>query len=139
MENLYSQSKILSEKDFKKLEKVFEEVWSNDSTFPDNAKGWSSENKAFGQCAPTSLVVNDMFGGRMIYDKANFHIWNELTDGTQQDFSRVQFKDKRTFSVYKYKIKEEMLNDEIGLRTNLLGRYSLLKNRVVEELGKSKI
>lgn len=64
-----------------------------------------------------------MFGGRMIYDKVNFHIWNELPDGSQHDFSRTQFKDNTIFSIYKYKTKDDILYDERGLKFKIIDRY----------------
>ena len=64
----------------------------------------------------------------MIYDKANFHIWNELPDGSQHDFTRSQFIDERVFSIYKYKTKDDILYDDRGKKTNIELRYKLLKN-----------
>lgn len=135
MNNLYTPSKLITKEKFDKLERIFQTTWVRETAFPDNQKNWIESNKALGQCAPTSLVINDLFGGRMIYDKANFHIWNQLPDGTEQDFSRSQFTGERKFSRYKYKTKEEMLSDDTGVRTNLLARYKKLKERVDKELS----
>lgn len=129
MNNLYTPSKLLTKLDFQRLEKAFRYVWSRETTFPDTKNQWSKENKAFGQCAVTALIIYDLFGGRMIYDKANFHIWNELPDNTQQDFSREQFLEEREFGIYKYKSKEDILSDETGQRTHTLKRYQLLKKK----------
>lgn len=126
--NLYTPSDILSLDQFQKLEKAFELAWSKDTTYPDCKEEWNETNKAFGQCAITTLVVYDLYGGRIIYDKVNFHLWNELPDETQQDFSRSQFLEERVFSIYKYKTKENVLYDETGLRTKIEDRYKLLKN-----------
>jgi hypothetical protein len=138
MENLYQPSKLLNKGQFEQIEKAFEKAWNKDTAFPDQAKDWSSENKALGQCVPTALIVYDLYGGRMIYDKKNFHFWNELPEGSEQDFTRSQFKQKTTFKLYKYKNKEEILNGETSHRTNLLSRYKLLKERFQKELNQSK-
>lgn len=129
MKNLYQPTKLLTLDQFQKMEKAFVDSWSIETTYPDLIYQWNEENKALGQCAPTALVVCDLLGGRLIYDKENFHFWNELPDGTQQDFSRSQFTDKRVFSAYKYKTKNDLLFDESGQRTNILKRYGLLKRR----------
>lgn len=138
MKNLYQPSKIVSLEEFAKIEKAFEKAWSLETTYPDIKFKWSKSNKALGQCAPTALIVYDMFGGRLIYDKATFHIWNELPDGTQQDFSRIQFQEDREFSIYKYKTKEDVLYDKTAQRTDMVKRYTLLKQRfqqALKELG----
>lgn len=124
----------MSEKDFRKFEKAFEKAWTKETTYSDVKDKWTEAEKSYGQCAPTALVVNDLFGGRMLYDKKNFHIWNELPDGTQQDFSRKQFKQPTVFTIYKYKSKDEILTDENGQRTKIDERYKLLKQRFQEEL-----
>ncbi len=133
MNNLYQTSKILSQAEFEKIETALEKAWGRDTTYPDTKDSWSEENKAYGQCAVTSLIVNDLYGGKMIYDKNNFHIWNELPDGSQQDFSRKQFLDERNFVIYKYKTKEDVLFDETGTRTQISDRYKLLKKKFQEE------
>jgi hypothetical protein len=127
MNNLYSQTRIVPFHEFQKIENALYKAWSKDTTYPDTKEQWSERNKASGQCAPTSLVIYDLFGGRLIYDKTNFHIWNELPDGTQLDFSRTQFEENREFKIYKYKTRDDVLYDENAQRTNMLERYTLLK------------
>lgn len=110
------------------IEKALRYAWSRGTTDPKKADKWSENNKAFGQCAVTSVLINDLFGGRMIYDKANFHIWNELPDGTQHDFTRSQFTNEKVFSVYKCKNREDILYDERGRKTHIEDRYFKLKD-----------
>ena len=138
MNNLYQSSKVLSRQEFFKLEMAFNQAWSDETTYPDIKDKWSEDNKAYGQCAITSIIVFDLFGGKIIYDKANFHLWNELPDGTEQDFSRKQFLDERVFTIYKYKTKDEILHDENGRRTNVDQRYQLLKERFDDVLKELK-
>lgn len=123
MQNFHQESKLISKEEIHKIESILEDIWSQDTTDPENRASWTKENKALGQCAITSLVIYDMFGGRMIYDKVNFHIWNELPDGSQHDFSRTQFKDNTIFSIYKYKTKDDILYDERGLKFKIIDRY----------------
>jgi len=134
MKNLYQSSKLLSQQEFKRFEKAFKQAWIKDTAYPDAKEEWSKNNKALGQCVLTALIIYDLYGGRLILDKVNFHIWNELPDGTQQDFSRCQFKEERIFTVTKYKTQEDVLYDETGQRTKILPRYQLLKQRFEEAL-----
>lgn len=127
MKNFHQRSDLISQETINIIEKALEIAWSKETADPDSLDKWTENNKALGQCAITSVLVHDLFGGRMIYDKANFHIWNEFPDGSQHDFSRSQFKDDRNFSVYKYKTREDILYDERGQRSNIIGRYNRLK------------
>lgn len=134
MNNLYQPTSLMSKETFDRISNVLEQVWAADTTFPDVVSDFNDDNKALGHCATTSVIINDLFGGRMIYDKANFHVWNELPDGTQQDFTRSQFKDDRIFTIYKYQSRDEVLNSNVGKRTNIIPRYELLKHRFLEQL-----
>lgn len=129
MENLHQKSNLISQEEIEKIEKALEVAWSIETTDPDSKDRWSEKNKALGQCAITSVLIFDLFGGRMIYDKKNFHIWNELPDGSQQDFTRKQFMDERIFTVYKYKTKEDILYDERGKKTHIEEKYNKLKEK----------
>jgi len=129
MKNFHQKSSLISQEEIEKIEKALEIAWSIETTDPDSKDRWLEKNKALGQCAVTSVLIFDLFGGRMIYDKANFHIWNELPDGSQHDFSRKQFMDERIFTVYKYKTKEDILYDERGKKTHLEEKYNKLKEK----------
>ena len=136
MQNLHTLSKLISEDEFRKIEDLLSRAWCKETTFIDIQDEWSSDNKAYGQCAVTTLVINDLFGGKIAYDKPNFHLWNELPDGTWQDFSREQFKDNRDFTVTKYQTKEEIFSNKTGLRNKTEDKYKLLKKRFMELYSK---
>lgn len=127
MKNFHQKSNLINQEEIEKIEKALEIAWTRETTDPDSRDRWSENNKALGQCAVTSVLIFDLFGGRMIYDKANFHIWNELPDGSQQDFTRKQFADEKIFTIYKYKTKEDILYDERGKKTHMEERYKKLK------------
>lgn len=135
VKNLYTPTLLLSKKDFQKLEKAFKVAWSIDTTYPDIKNKWSDKNRAYGQCAITALIIYDLYGGRLIYDQTNFHIWNELPDGSQQDLSRSQFQKGTVLTIYQYKTPAEVLYDENGQRTQIVKRYQLLK-KCVEDASK---
>ncbi|OGC99906.1 hypothetical protein A2701_01835 [Candidatus Amesbacteria bacterium RIFCSPHIGHO2_01_FULL_47_34] len=128
MKNLHQKSDLISPEMISNIEKTLVIAWSKETADPDSQDKWTDRNRALGQCAITSILIYDLFGGRMIYDKANFHIWNELPDGSQHDFTRSQFIDERVFSIYKYKTKDDILYDDRGKKTNIELRYKLLKN-----------
>ncbi len=134
MKNLYTPSKLLSRKDFLRLEKVFFVYWSKDTTYSDVAGEWTTENKALGQCLITTLIVNDLYSGEMVYDRKNSHFWNILPDKTEQDFSRSQFKVNRIFTITKYKTRDEMLFDENGVKKHTFEKYQMLKDRFLKTL-----
>ena len=139
MKNFHQRSDLISQETITSIEKALDSAWSKETADPDSQDKWIENNKAMGQCAITSVLIYDMFGGRMIYDKTNFHIWNELPDGSQQDFSRSQFTDERHFTVYKYKTREDILYDERGQRSHIIDRYNQLKqdfNNVYEAIDR---
>ena len=78
------------------LEEILSKAWVQEtSSDPDN---WSAENPAWGQCAVTALVVNDYFGGRLLWASAKLpdgkeisHYFNELETGEVVDLTRAQF------------------------------------------------
>lgn len=57
--------------------------------------GWTPANPAWGQCAVTALVVQDLLGGRLLRAATveASHYWNLLDDGTEVDLTREQFLD----------------------------------------------
>ncbi|NMB91348.1 hypothetical protein GYA37_00700 [candidate division WWE3 bacterium] len=134
MLNLYQNSNLLSKEQFDELESIFKDTWSNNTVFPNLANKWTRVDKALGQCVPTALIVYDLFGGKLAYDKNNFHVWNVLPDGTNQDFSRCQFKKPTKFNIYEYKTKDEILNSKSACEYKILERYQTLKSKVRKEL-----
>src|SRR5690242_14988757 len=54
---------------------------------------WSAENPAWGQCAVTSLLVQDLFGGQLLRAEVDgiSHYWLRLEDGSEIDLTREQF------------------------------------------------
>src|SRR3989338_11244674 len=128
MKNLHQKSDLISPEMISNIEKTLVIAWSKETADPDSQDKWTDRNRALGQCAITSILIYDLFGGRMIYDKANFHIWNELPDGTQHDFTRSQFSNEKVFSVYKCKNREDILYDERGRKTHIEDRYFKLKD-----------
>ena len=77
------------------LEAALEVYWDREtSSDPEN---WSHDNRAWGQCAVTALVVQDYLGGKLVWAPAVLpdrtevsHYFNEI-NGHEYDLSRSQF------------------------------------------------
>ena len=59
---------------------------------------WSSSNAAWGQCAVTACIVQDLLGGDIIWSLAkspdqreHSHYFNVLPDGSIVDLTKEQF------------------------------------------------
>ncbi len=130
MNNYHEPSEIISDSQIAELTKKFEESWSLESAHPESQNQWSNENKSLGQCAVTALIIYDMFGGEIAKNKQFNHLWNILPDGSQQDFSRNQFKgDNVDFTIDEITTKDKELNHEKASDANTVERYELLKQK----------
>ena len=121
-----------------KLQIAFINCWSKDtSADPD---GWTSENPGWGQCAVTTLVAQDYFGGEIFcasleevpgFEAMRSHYWNELPDGTQRDFSQSQFPADtyRLIPQGEQKTREYLISNQDTER-----RYNVLRRKVAHFL-----
>lgn len=73
------------------LEAALRESWSR-STSADSPR-WSPNNPAWGQCAVTALLVQDLLGGELLRGVVDgvSHYFNRLPDGSLVDLTREQF------------------------------------------------
>ena len=77
------------------IKTLLEQCWAKDTgSDPDN---WTHKNPAWGQCAVTALVFNDLFGGEIVWAEATLpsgekisHYKNKL-NGTEYDLTESQF------------------------------------------------
>ncbi len=62
-------------------------AWSSASS-----SRWTAENPAAGQCGPTTLVIQDLFGGELCYTpvEGGPHFYNCI-GGVRWDFTAEQF------------------------------------------------
>lgn len=70
--------------------RISDQWGQNTSADPDN---WTPENPAWGQCAVTALLVQDLLGGDLLRttNAGISHYWNRLPDGVELDLTRGQF------------------------------------------------
>lgn len=73
------------------LREALAQAWARETSA--DPGGWSSSNPAWGQCAVTALIVQDMFGGELLRCKVDStsHYWNRLPSGEELDLTRHQF------------------------------------------------
>jgi len=51
------------------LKLIFKKCWSKETSYPSAKKDWSSKNPSLGQCAVAPLIIQDIFGGDLLYCK----------------------------------------------------------------------
>lgn len=74
------------------LKEALEDSWSADTAF--NRKKWDPENPASQHCWVTAMVVQRFVGGKIKairLEDGDDHWWNVLPDGTEIDFTKIQF------------------------------------------------
>ncbi len=121
------------------LELALKNSWTKDtSSDPDN---WTINNPSWGQCAVTALVINDYFGGDIIWANAVLpdgkeisHYFNNV-NGEEKDFTRIQFPKGTMIPKGVPKTKGFPSTREYILSYPITqSRYVLLKQKVQEIL-----
>lgn len=97
---------------------------------------WSPDNPARGQCAVSSLVVQDYLGGKLVrgivsddYMLKCVHYWNELPNGMWLDTTQAQFVGTTQISDISYRTTLYVLSNESARE-----RYEILSRRVTRLL-----
>lgn len=117
------------------LREVFRKSWSRKTSYPKTQDQWSAKNPSFGQCAVTSLVVNDLYGGKIVYNRDYHHYWNVLDNGTEVDLTKEQFGKNVTIQAQGETTREYLLNSDGATRALTPQRYDLLKKEVEKNLS----
>lgn len=109
-----------------KLNFILKVCWSKKTCYPGVLNQWSNVNKSLGQCAISSLIVNDYFKGEIYKTKINGlnHYFNMIND-IIIDFTKEQFNFK-----IKYLNIIRVKREDILKNNNTLKRYYVLKNKV---------
>lgn len=105
-----------------KLRKQLELVWDAETSLG----GYTPEHPSVGQCVPTSLLVQELFGGELlrVINKDISHYFNRLPDGTEVVLTRDQFPvwDPEPFVI---RDREYLTKSESSMK-----RYNLLRSRL---------
>jgi len=124
--------------DIENLRGLFLNAWDSDTSFPANKDKWTRENPSFGHCAVTALIVNDFFGGLILYNKKHHHYWNVISDGTIIDLTKDQWakeiQDEIAMSEYEQSNREYILFSERAREFKTLERYQLLQKRIQRQI-----
>lgn len=125
-----------------KLHSALKQSWIDKTASPISGDGFGLyvENEpAVGQCAVTSLIVQDYFGGEILNstvsarnssETTSSHYFNTI-NGEVIDFTRVQFRGDVIFSEPKPKLKGFNSTREYILSyPATVQRYELLKSKV---------
>ena len=110
------------------LKEKLSKAWVKEtSNSPDK---WKKTKPSIGQCAVTSILVNEMFGGLIIrgeFASKETHYWN-LLDKEIIDLTRDQFnKEELSFEAIGVRSREYLLKDK-----NTKKRYELLKELLLK-------
>lgn len=117
------------------LEKAVRISWIKETCYPPMASQWSSETPELGQCAVTSFVVQDYFGGEILFCRHNNHYWNRLPNGEEVDITRNQFKAGTVVCVDEIRSRQNVIEEDRKCNARTEERYLILKSRVEEKLG----
>lgn len=144
---------------YEDLKHAIEDAWQREtSADPD---GWDEDNPAYGQCAVTALVVQDMMGGDIVWrdavvdkpgdledyfeeDEHVSHYFNQI-DGETVDLTQQQFPEATEYrqdeDAVDAKLEQDDGDDFDTLRDYVLSydptreRYATLKADVFENLA----
>lgn len=113
------------------IKKLLLECYSKDLCYPKVRDYWNENNKCFGMCAITSLIINDYFGGdicKIYVDEISHYfnlINNEIVDLTASQFNHeIEYKDY------------QIVDRECVLTEDTKKRYNTLKERLTKKLLK---
>jgi hypothetical protein len=107
------------------LRQALKQAWTAETSA--DPKHWSPENPAWGQCAVTALIIQDLFGGALLRCKVNgiSHYWNCLPSGEELDLTKDQFRELQEATPPEPRTREFVLSFPDTVR-----RYELLKSRL---------
>jgi hypothetical protein len=87
-----------------------------------------------GQCAVTALLINERYGGKILYNAQFDHYWNVLPNGQKIDLTRKQFHNKRVTEGTPVS-RKQILHSATAKKFRTGKRYGLLKQRVNAIIG----
>lgn len=118
----------------KDLEHAIRDSWSKETAYPADQDSWSTIISSKGQCAVTTLVLQDYLGGKIVYSENPYHFWLEK-EGLDIDITRCQFDPKTIVRKKGYKLRDQVLEEGNAKEAKTLERYLLLKESVEKKLS----
>jgi len=118
------------EKELSLIRPILLSAWCKDTASPVCQELWSTQNPAWGQCAVTALLLQDIFKGellRTVVDGFWSHYYNRFPSGQEVDLTRGQFP-KGTVVPYGQPIdRHHLLESERAQQAKTKERYESLK------------
>lgn len=111
--------------ELKELKEALFECYSKDLCYKKVQENWTLNNKCFGMCAITSLLVQDYFCGDIckIHVNGISHYFN-LVEGKIIDLTASQFTCPINYENYQVVSREKILTEDTNRR------YTLLKEKL---------
>jgi len=111
------------------LQKAVKQAWDEATCYPGDLSRWSKNLPETGQCAVTALLINDIYGGEIVFNQAFDHFWNILPNGRELDLTKGQFNRKVTGEKVPV-TRDAILHSAAAKLFKTNSRYRLLKKRV---------
>ena len=107
--------------------------WSEGTCVPSSRNAWKNHDSSYGQCAVTALLINDLFGGKIMrcMTSTGSHYYNNI-DGENVDLTIDQFVGERP----DYQNGEERTRDYLLSNENTKQRYLVLLKNFYNNLNK---
>ncbi len=117
------------------LKQLLSLSWEKETCSPGLRSEWNKENPSLGQCAITALIVNDMFGGKIMRCMASSgsHYYN-LIDTQIIDLTVEQFLGE----IPDYDNGEERTREYLLSNQNTKNRYLLLNKHLQKIINEEK-
>ena len=127
MENVFEDKMILEE-----IKELLTLSWSYETCSPGLKKEWNKENPSLGQCAVTSLIVNDFFGGKIMrcMTTSGSHYYN-LIDNNIVDLTVSQFNEPVDYSKGESRTREYLLSNE-ETKERYIKLLNIVKNNFIK-------
>jgi hypothetical protein len=105
-----------------RIRQTLREAWSATSSTK-----WTAERPALGQCSPTALVIQDMFGGTLLKTSIQgaWHFYNCI-DGRVCDFSAEQFETEPNYKHHPASRAEALLDCTADQYSALAERFAAI-------------
>lgn len=118
----------------RKLINAIKNSWDDKTCYPQVKSSWGTQIPELGQCAVTALLINERYGGQILYNAEYDHYWNVLPDGRKIDLTKRQFHNKRVTSGIPVS-RRYILHSVAAKKFKTDKRYELLRERVNTLIG----
>lgn len=114
--------------ELRELKNLLTLSWKEETCSPELRSEWELSNPSLGQCAITALIVNDVYGGKIMrcMTSSGSHYYNLLDDGRRVDLTVDQFWGE----IPKYEEGQEKSREYLLGNNDTKTRYLMLKENL---------